>query len=63
MQQQAALAIQARVINDPGECCLSWAPGRRRSLTLCIPIPMVPDILGLLAHRNVAVQHGQLLEA
>ena len=62
MQQQTALAIPGRGINDPGEFCLSWVPGRRRSLTLCIPMQMVPNILRSLAHRNVAVEQVQLLE-
>ncbi len=55
MQQQTALAIHGRAIDDPGGCCLSWAPGRRRSLTRCTPMQMVPSFVRSLAHRNVAV--------
>ena len=38
------------------------AARRRRSLTLCTPMQMVPEIVSSLAHSNVAVYQVQLLE-
>lgn len=38
------------------------AAGRRRSLTLCTPMQMVPEIVRSLAYSNVAVYQVQLLE-
>ncbi|MEY4359760.1 MAG: hypothetical protein RLZZ631_1246 [Cyanobacteriota bacterium] len=41
---------------------VQMAEGRRRSLTLRLPVQMVPDLVRQLAQRNVAVYHVQLLD-
>lgn len=46
----------------PPEHLVEMADGRRRSLTLRLPVQMVPDLVRQLAQRNVAVYHVQLLE-
>jgi hypothetical protein len=39
---------------------VEMADGRRRSLTLRLPVQMVPDTVRQLAERNVADYHVQL---
>lgn len=46
----------------PPEHLVEMADGRRRSLTLRLPVQMVPDLVLQLAQRNVAVYHVQLLD-
>ena len=46
----------------PPEHLAQMADGRRRSLTLRLPVQMVPDLVRQLARRNVAVYHDQLLD-
>ena len=46
----------------PSEHLVEMADGRRRSLTLRLPVQMVPDLVRQLAQRNVAVYHVQLLD-
>lgn len=44
------------------EHLVEMADGRRRSLTLRLPVQMVPELVRKLADRDVAVFHVQLLE-
>jgi hypothetical protein len=44
----------------PPEHLVEMADGRRRSLTLRLPVQMVPDTVRQLAERNVADYHVQL---
>lgn len=55
-------AAQNPLASIPPEHLVEMADGRRRSLTLRLPVQMVPDLVRQLARRNVAVYHVQLLE-
>ncbi|MFQ6538703.1 MULTISPECIES: hypothetical protein [Aphanothece] len=55
-------AAQQRSTSIDPQHLAEMAAGRRRSLTLCTPIQMVPEIVRSLAHSNVAVYQVQLLE-
>jgi len=55
-------AAQNPLTSIPPEHLVEMADGRRRSLTLRLPVQMVPELVRQLAQRNVAVYHVQLLE-
>jgi hypothetical protein len=55
-------AAQQRSTSIDPQHLAEMAAGRRRSLMLCTPMQMVPDIVRSLALRNVGVYHVQLLQ-
>ena len=57
-----ALEALSRDYSETPQHLTEMAAGRRRSLTLCAPMQMVPDIVRSLARSNVAVYQVQLLE-
>jgi hypothetical protein len=56
-------AAQQRSTSIDPEQLAEMAAGRRRLLTLCTPMQMIPEIVHSLALNNVAVVQVQLLEA
>ena len=55
-------AAQQRSTSIDPQHLAEMAAGRRRSLTFCTPMQMVPEIVRSLAYSNVAVYQVQLLE-
>jgi hypothetical protein len=56
------VAAQQRSTSIDSQHLAEMAAGRRRSLMLCTPMQMVPEVVRSLAHSNVAVYQVQRLE-